>query len=107
MLMEDNYRERESMVKHVKMRNNYGYNPPFIIEAHSSGEESDIDDEKLNEPTIRDVCSAMIDHNTIMTVKSIAEYPSEARPSILIQNLDDWVLPVHVKAFLEDTPSFR
>lgn len=47
---------------------NYGYISQDFIEAFSSGEESDIDDDKLHEPSVREVCEKIIDFRTILSV---------------------------------------
>lgn len=62
---------RRGIIKVNKIQRNYGFIPPFVVEGYSSGEESDIEDEKLNEATVRDVCGFMIDYNTIMVMVSI------------------------------------
>ena len=109
-LIQENFnedrRERISLLKYKKSSRQYGYIPSFVIDPCSSGEESDIEDEKMNEATIRDAASTLIDLNTIMTVKNLEEFPKEARPCLLFQNMDEWVTPLNVKLFVEDTPCF-
>jgi hypothetical protein len=104
---QDEKKERLSLLKTKKSMKHYGHIPAFVIDPFSSDEESDIEDEKLNEATIRDVSNVIIDLNTIMTVKNFEEFPKEARPAVLLQNVDEWVTPSYVKHFVEDCPVFK
>jgi hypothetical protein len=40
----------------------------LIVEAYSSGAESDMEDEKLDEATVKDVYNTLWDYNTIMVI---------------------------------------
>lgn len=102
----DETKERDSLLKTKKNLKQYGHIPAFVIDPFSSGEESDIEEEKLNEATIRDVSSVMIDLNTIMTVRNFEDFPKEARPALLLQNMDEWITTSYVKQYVEDCPIF-
>ncbi len=102
----DEKKDRLSLLKMKKNSKLYGHIPAFVIDPCSSDEESDMEDEKINEASIRDVSNIMIDLNTIMTVRNLEEFPKEARPALLFQNLEDWITPANVKHFIEDTPCF-
>jgi hypothetical protein len=103
---QDEKKERLSLLKSKKNSKNYGHIPAFVIDPCSSDEESDIEEEKINEASIRDVSNIMIDLNTIMTVRNFEEFPKEARPALLFQNLEEWITPANVKQFIEDCPCF-
>jgi hypothetical protein len=103
---EEDKKERCSLLKTRKIFKNYGHVNSSIVDPYSSGEESDMEDDKLMEPTVRDVAMSMIDLNTIMTVNSVEEFPKEARPNLLFVGLDEWVTPAYMKLFLEDIPVF-
>jgi hypothetical protein len=109
LLKQDN-RDRPSYIKlntiHKIHGYPYGYVSNLIIDPPSSGEESGMEDVKLNEPTVPDVANTMVDLNTLMTVKSPSDFPNEGKPSILLYNLEDWVTPDYVRRFVEDVPIF-
>lgn len=63
----DSKRSRAGLVQFNRLVKNYGHVKQYIYEAYSSGEESDIEDEKINEATVRDVnFSTLFDRYTIM-----------------------------------------
>jgi hypothetical protein len=99
-------KSRLSLISNQKIFKNYGHINTLIIEPYSSGEESDMEDDKIIEPSVRDVAINMIDHNTIMTVKNIKDFPKEARLCLLLTNVDEWMTPSYIKIFIEETPIF-
>ena len=58
-------------------------------------------------PTIFDVAKAITDINTIMIVKDPKVFPNEAKPSLVIIGLEDWVNENYIKMFLEEVPSVK
>jgi hypothetical protein len=59
--------KRNGLVKYSKLFKLNAVNS-LIVETYSSGAESDMEEEKLNEATVRDVYKAMWDYNTIMVI---------------------------------------
>jgi hypothetical protein len=110
----DNRRYRNGLVVLNKIMKNYGHINQYIYDPYSSGEESDMDTEKINEATIKDVYMNLKDNNTIyisvnifflfFLKKTNKEIPSEVRPALIFTNIDDWVNDNYMKIFIEDIP---
>ena len=63
---QENKKNRPSLVKMNKIVKNYGIVNQTVIDPYSSGEESDMEDEKMNEATMKDFYNTIFDYNTIM-----------------------------------------
>jgi hypothetical protein len=61
--------KRNGLIKYQKIFKLNAVNS-MIVETYSSGAESDMEEEKLNEATVRDVYNILWDYNTIMIVVS-------------------------------------
>lgn len=67
----ENKKSRSGYIEISKILKNYGFFPKEYLEDFSSGEESDIDDEKMNEPSVREVSEKVVDFRAIVNVVSI------------------------------------
>lgn len=66
----ENKKSRSGYIEISKIFKNYGFVTNDFIEAYSSGEESDIEDEKIQEPSVREVNEKILDYRTIISVVS-------------------------------------
>lgn len=64
----ENKKSRSGYLEISKLFRNYGFITQDFIEAYSSEEESDIEDEKINEPSVRQVNEKILDYRTIISV---------------------------------------
>lgn len=65
---EENKKYRPSLIEIPKILKNYGLVSSDYIEDHSSGGESDMEDEKTNEASVMDIYEKLIDFRTILSV---------------------------------------
>lgn len=68
LIATENRKSRFGYLDLPKIIRSYGFISQDYIEPFSSGEESDIDDERLNEPSMKDACEKLIDFRTIISV---------------------------------------
>ena len=66
----ENKKSRSGYIDISKIFKNYGFITQEFIEAYSSGEESDIEDDKIHEPTVREVNEKIFDFRTLISVVS-------------------------------------
>ena len=68
---EENKKYRPGLIEIPKILKNYGMITSDYIEAFSSGGESDIEDEKINEASVFDICEKLVDFRTLLNVVRI------------------------------------
>ena len=66
----ENKKSRSGYIEISKILKGYGFITQDFIEAHSSGEESDIEDDKIYEPSVKEVNEKVLDLRTIISVVS-------------------------------------
>lgn len=66
----ENKKSRSGYIEISKIFKNYGFVTQDFIETYSSGEESDIEDDKIHEPSVREVNEKILDFRTIINVVS-------------------------------------
>lgn len=64
----ENKKSRSGYIEISKIFKNYGFVTQEYIEAFSSGEESDIEDDKIYEPSVRELNEKILDFRTIICV---------------------------------------
>ncbi len=99
-------KERPSLIKINQIYKSYGFTNTPIVEGHSSGDDTDIE-EKETEASIKDVVNTMIDYNSIQICENPEEFPHEAHPTLLFAKIDEWMTPYYMKIFIEETPCLK
>ncbi len=64
----ENKKARSGYIEISKIMKNYGFVMQDYIEPFSSEDESDIEDEKIHEPSVKEVSEKMIDYQTLINV---------------------------------------
>ena len=102
------HRDRPSLLRfrHI-FKINPRLTPKNVIKPPSSGEDSDKEDLKDFTPSLNEVAKNITDYHTIMIVKDTNCFPKEAKPSLILINIDDWVNDKYIKIFLENVPTFQ
>jgi hypothetical protein len=106
-LLQDSPRtNRKSLINFHSLfkKNDFGPASDFFIEHYSSGGDSEIEEDKVQIPSMKEIAGNLIDPNTILIVDSINDIPAEVRQGLLVSNIDEWVSTAHFKQFLEETP---
>lgn len=99
--------KRKSLVKIGNVLPSYGHILRKVIHPPSSGEESDMEEIRENQPSIKDVAETLTDLNTIMIVQNPEDFPKEAQLSLILINLDEWINDNYIKMFLEEVPPIK
>ena len=102
------HRDRPSLLRfrHI-FKINPRLTPKNVIKPPSSGEDSDKEDLKDFTPSLSEVAKNITDFHTIMIVKDTNCFPKEAKPSLILINIDEWVNDKYIKIFLENVPTFQ
>ena len=102
------YFSRPSMLKLNELIKDYGFFQKRPLIEEDSGKEDNIDEETNQTiPSLNKVSKYIFDPHTIMIVNDINFFPREAKPSLIITGIEDWVKEKHIKYFLEGIPNYN
>ena len=99
---------RQSMINLDSiLKDNFFSEKLNIIESDSGNEEETSESSNIKIPSLKTVKKNIFDPNTIMLIKDSKYFPKEAKPGLLIVNIEKWVTEKYLKYFLEDIPPFQ